>query len=143
MEFRKLCVSDYQLNYLELLSQLTKTPEILRSEFNKFINLLNDSHQVWVLVTDNTIIGTGTILIEQKLINNFGKVCHIEDIVIDAKYRGQGIGLKIIKHLTEIAKSQECYKVILDCKEDNELFYNKCGLTKTGIQMSEYLNYNI
>ena len=28
-----------------------------------------------------------------------------------------------------------CYKVILDCNEDNVTFYEKCGLIKKEIQM--------
>ena len=32
-------------------------------------------------------------------------------------------------------QSWGCYKVILDCSEDNVPFYNKCGLTKKEVQM--------
>ena len=38
------------------------------------------------------IIGTFTILKETKLIHNFGKVAHIEDVVIDKSMRNLGLG---------------------------------------------------
>ena len=63
---------------------------------------------------------------------------HIEDIVVDTKYRGMGLGKKIITHLTERAKELECYKIILDCAEKNTEFYQKCGFSIKGIQMSIY-----
>lgn len=33
------------------------------------------------------------------------------------------------------AKEVGCYKVILDCSEDNVNFYQKCGFTKKEVQM--------
>ena len=39
-----------------------------------------------------SIVGSGTLLIEQKLIRSCGKAGHIEDIVISEKYRGKKLG---------------------------------------------------
>lgn len=33
------------------------------------------------------------------------------------------------------AQELGCYKVILDCSEDNVPFYEKCGLTRKEVQM--------
>lgn len=33
------------------------------------------------------------------------------------------------------AKEAGCYKVILDCAENNVAFYEKCGLTRKEVQM--------
>jgi len=44
----------------------------------------------------------------------------------------------IINKLTEYAKEQECYKVILDCAEKNVKFYEKCGYESKGILMAIY-----
>ena len=86
----------------------------------------------------NKIVGTGTIIIEHKLIRNNGKVANIEDIVIDEEYRNYGLGKMLIECLTEYAKIKNCYKCILDCSVDNVIFYEKCGYTNKGIQMSYY-----
>lgn len=34
-----------------------------------------------------------------------------------------------------LAQELGCYKVILDCSEDNVPFYEKCGLTRKEVQM--------
>jgi len=81
------------------------------------------------------IIGTITVLIEQKLIHNFGLVCHIEDVVVDAQYRKQGLGETLIKEAIQIADTHKCYKTILDCSESNIEFYTKCGFLKKEICM--------
>jgi len=41
--------------------------------------------------------------------------------------------------LTDTAKEAGCYKIILDCSEDNAPFYEKCGLSRKEIQMVKYL----
>jgi glucosamine-phosphate N-acetyltransferase len=41
----------------------------------------------------------------------------------------------LIEELTAVAKQQGCYKVILDCSESNQAFYEKCGLTRKEVQM--------
>ena len=59
-------------------------------------------------------------------------------IVVDKNKRGLGLGFKIIKYLTDIAKEEKCYKVILNCSEENVTFYEKCGFKQKSKQMSLY-----
>ncbi len=42
---------------------------------------------------------------------------------------------RLIAAATEFSKEAGCYKVILDCAEDNVEFYAKCGLTRKEVQM--------
>jgi glucosamine-phosphate N-acetyltransferase len=135
MIFRKINNNDFE-KVIYLLNQLTNVGNIKRTDFDLFLNLLNDNHQIWVAEIDLQIVAIGTLLKEPKIIHGFSKVGHIEDIVVDNKYNGMGIGKKMIQHLIE--QSNDCYKVILDCKEELEVFYNKCGLEKRGIQMAKY-----
>ena len=37
------------------------------------------------------------------------------------------------------AEEAGCYKVILDCSEDNVAFYTKCGLTRKEVQMVRWV----
>jgi hypothetical protein len=41
----------------------------------------------------------------------------------------------LIDELVKVAQDQGCYKVILDCAENNVDFYGKCGLTRKEVQM--------
>ena len=101
MNFRYLQKKDYNLNYLDLLEQLTKVDKerISLNDFSNFIDILNENHQIVVMEIDNEIVATGTILIENKLIHGINKVAHIEDIVVDKKTRGMGLGKKLISFL--------------------------------------------
>ena len=137
---RKLAKSDFNNKYLDLLDQLSSTNQenITYDKFELFINQLNNNHNIYVIEKNNKIIASGTLLIENKIIHNFGKVGHIEDIVVDFNERGSGLGKLIINHLIETAKNLNCYKIILNCNESNVKFYEKCGFTKKELEMVIY-----
>ncbi len=140
--FRKIQISDCNEKYLNLLNQLNNTIDyncISKNALENFISSLNEEHQIIVIEDiEKDIIGTGTILIERKILHNMSKVAHIEDIVIDKNKRGSGLGFKIINYLVDIAKEKNCYKVILNCSEENVPFYEKCGFKQKSKQMSLY-----
>jgi len=142
MIFRKLEKNDFNKNYLQLLEHLTTVnPEKIDvNTFTAFVDKLNDSHAVYVLEDsiNNVVVGTVTLFIEDKIIHNMGKVAHIEDVVVDPKYRCANLGKTLIKKITEIAKNAKCYKIILDCLENNEDFYIKCEFKRKGLQMAKY-----
>ena len=132
MEYRYLQKEDFNKNYLDLLEQLTEVNKhlITYEKFSNFVENLNKNHK---------IIATGTILIEDKLIHGMSKVCHIEDIVICNTNRGMGLGKGLISFLINIAKDEDCYKVILNCKKEYVGFYEKCGLVNHAIEMVKYI----
>jgi len=142
MYFRFLNFNDYNSNYLDLLSQLSIIDKKLinQQQWNNFISNLNINHQIFVLVDSSTnkIIGSGTLLIENKIIHNMSKVGHIEDIVIDNSFREKGYGKMIIDYLINEAKKLNVYKIILNCSEENVLFYKKCNFIKKGVEMAIY-----
>ena len=61
--------------------------------------------------------------------------CLIEDVVVEKKERGKGIGKLLIEHLINFSKSKSCDKIILNSKESNIPFYNKLGFVQNEIQM--------
>jgi hypothetical protein len=46
----------------------------------------------------------------------------------------------LIAHLVERAQAAGCYKVILDCAEQNIGYYEKCGLARKEVQMVRYFD---
>lgn len=139
-KFRFLNFSDINIHYFKLLSELTviDLESISEEENKKFFDNLNENQKIIVIEFENNIIGSGTLLIENKLIRSYGKVGHIEDIVINSNFRKYGLGKELIKLLTDISKENKCYKCILDCDEHLEKFYIKCGFKMKGLQMSYY-----
>lgn len=139
---RNINFTDYYKNYLNLLKQLTVIdPErITLKEFRKFIKRLSSDHQILVIedLDNDIIIGTGTLLIEHKLIHNSGLVAHIEDVIIRDNYRDYGLGKLLIECLTQLSRNYGCYKVILNCSDDIVNFYEKCGFIKKDNCMSKY-----
>lgn len=140
MQIRKLELSDYYKQYFALLNQLSPTPEVSFEDFEKQYYIISPHHHIFVIedVTNSIIIGTCTCFIEPKFIRGLSKVAHLEDVIIHKDCRGQGLGKKIIDFMTNFAKSQGCYKIILDCSDDNVAFYQKCNLERKGNQMVLY-----
>ena len=91
-----------------------------------------------VAVMDNQIVGYGSIIIETKI--RGGKMGHIEDIVSHSLFQKKGIGKAILNGLFNVAKVNCCYKVALQCKENNVKFYEKCGYEQSGLAMQIFLN---
>ena len=140
MQFRNLQKNDFNLGYLDLLSQLTEVNKnnISFEKFSNFIDKLGENHKIIIIINNNKIIATGTLLIENKIIHSISKVGHIEDIVVDSNSKGLGIGKQIVTYLTNLAKENNCYKVILNCSDYNIGFYQKCGYQKKETQMVKY-----
>ena len=129
--------------YLLLLSNLTVTNYIKTELFLKNIKKINEMGSIIVgIITDLNdnfdIIASGTIIIEPKIIREGKNVGHIEDIVVAPNMRGQGLSQKILEVLKDIARENNCYKVILDCDNEIKNVYIKNGLKVKGVQMAEY-----
>ena len=130
--------------YTNLLSMLTITPELNNDVFINILNNINKNSLIYIAYIydinnlEFNIIGSGTILIENKFIHGGMNVGHIEDIVVHTSYRKMGISQTILDKLKEFAKNNNCYKIILDCKESVESVYKKNNFEITGLQMSHY-----
>ena len=148
-------ITKIKIQYFKLLGQLTTAPLLTDDQFINKVNEISKIGVILVCYIDNfdvdffnfvdfdlslerpkvDLIGTGTIFFEPKLIHGGKSVGHIEDIVVDNKYRNKGIAKKIINHLKEMS---DCYKVILDCNDTLINFYESCGFKKYGNQMAMY-----
>ena len=139
---RHIQESDVNDSYYYLLAQLTEIniQAMDPQKSRDFINNLDQNHCIFVIEYENTnqIVATGTLFIENKLVRNYGKVGHIEDIVVDNKWRGYGLGKCMVDYLGHISKERKCYKCILDCSDSNAGFYEKCSYKRNGSQMSVY-----
>lgn len=153
LKFIKLCdliklysekIEIIKLKYLDLLSQLTQV-SIYSNE--TFISLVNDIFKIGSIIvcyknspfsTDFDIVASGTIIIEPKIIRGGKPVGHIEDIVTSSNYRGKGLGQDILELLIQEGREKNCYKIILDCKDNLKSYYEKMDFKESGMQMALY-----
>ena len=121
-----------------LLQQLTSASSLDKYDFEQILYSLKSNHHICLYIKDNKILGTITILIEQKLIHKGKCVGHIEDLVVDKDHNGMGIAKELLAYVMQIAKDNNCYKVILDCDKELIPFYEKSGFKEKAVQMSRY-----
>lgn len=90
-------------------------------------NYLETQNLLYVIDLDGEIAGCATLHLQKKLIRNGSISGLIEEVVVKEKYRDQGLGKTLIKHLTSEAEKIGCYKVILSCYPERIAFYERCG----------------
>ena len=140
IKVEKLTKDDYYHGFLELLEELTVV-NVNEITFEDFCKQFDDmKSEVFVIKDKSKIIGTASVLIENKFIHKLGSVCHIEDVVVNSLYRKHGLGKLLIDHCIEYAKLENCYKIILNCEEKNIKFYEKSGFSSKNVEMSLYIH---
>lgn len=106
------------------------------SRFSK-LRSIPETYYPLVIVSKETdrIVAVGTLVMEFKFIRNLGITGHIEDIAVDPKIQGKGLGKRIIEALTEVSEALGAYKTILDCSDENQ---GECRLWDFGRQCAAY-----
>ena len=129
---RKIEERDLNDGFLESLDSLKTASNLDMEKARAILKKIatNPNHVIFVAVLNNKIIGSTTLLIEQKFIHDGGLVGHIEDVVVTKEQEGKGIGFKIMQAALEYAKSQGCYKTILDCDDKVKPFYERLGFKR-------------
>ena len=137
---REIKKSDIQRGLFETLSNLSQVGEINQDieRASKILHEIegNKLYKIFVAESESgQIIGSITLLVEQKFIHNGGKVGHIEDVVTRKEFSGKGVGSSLVQKCIDVAKDEKCYKVILDCSDDNVPFYERAGFRKHEVSM--------
>ena len=134
---RKIIESDLENGFLESLDNLREASNLEHNSAKSILEgiLENENHIVHVAELDGKIVGSTTLLIEQKFIHEGGFVGHIEDVVVKKEFEGQGIGMKLVISLLDVANKKKCYKTILNCEDTLIPFYEKIGFKQKSNEM--------
>ena len=137
IEIRDIVETDIENGFLESLDSLREASDLDRKIGEDILKkiIANPDHIIHVAEINGKIIGSTTLLIEQKFIHNGGRVGHIEDVVVSKEYEGRGIGIKLVSSLLKKAKMMNCYKTILDCQDELIPFYERIGFKQESNQM--------
>jgi len=129
---REIEEDDLENGFLETLDFLRNTSDLDKNKANEILKKIKENlnHIIYVAIDNKKIVGSTTLLIEQKFIHDGGFVGHIEDVVVRKDYEGKGIGIKLVTSMLEHAKEKNCYKTILDCKDDVKQFYERIGFKR-------------
>jgi len=129
---REIEEDDLKNGFLETLDFLRNASNLDKNKAKEILKKIkqNPNHIIYVAIDNKKIVGSTTLLIEQKFIHNGGLVGHIEDVVVRKDYERKGIGIKLVTSLLERAKEKNCYKTILDCTDDVKQFYERIGFKR-------------
>ena len=80
-----------------MLKQLTEVGEYEEKKFLEiFEKIQRIEDTIYIIVVEDKetgiVVGTGTVVLEQKFIRGGAKTGHIEDVVVDKNYRGYSLG---------------------------------------------------
>ena len=140
----------------DLLSQVDMVHHVGRADIFKIgrkysteeiIALLKDeSRPILVCADDNDLVLGYCFCIYIQHVDNSVltdiKTLYIDDLCVDEKIRGKGIGKALYEAAVKLAKDSGCYNVTLNVWAFNSSamkFYEKCGLVPQKIGMEKIL----
>lgn len=132
VRFRELAVGD-KASLQSLFSQLI-------ANFNGILeieNLISDQRCNCIVIDDgNSAVGFGSLV--TYMVPSKGEVGRIEDIIIDEKYRGKGLGRKLLEKLISIADEKKLSHIYLTCRPERvaaRKLYESLGFKKGDTNM--------
>ncbi|MFH0949408.1 MAG: GNAT family N-acetyltransferase [Candidatus Aenigmatarchaeota archaeon] len=129
-------------DFFNTLKNLRQVGSLTQTDAKRILTKINSQNgHIFIAQTyDEQIIGTVTLLIEQKFIQRGGKCGHIEDVSIMKGCEKRGVGSALVKKAVAAAIKSGCYKVILDCSDFNLPFYKNLGFYRYENHMKFDLN---
>jgi GNAT superfamily N-acetyltransferase len=96
------------------------------------------SNELIVTEMDGAVIGTLQLTFTPSISFEGSKRCTVESVRVDEKYRGQGIGRKMMLWAIERAKQRGCISMQLTTNNDRSdahRFYESIGFSRSHIGM--------
>lgn len=132
---REVTDSDFDA-LLKLYMQLHNNPFPVKDEQVKSIwnEILNDKHHHIIVADENgQLVSSCVCVIIPNLTRGQSPYALIENVITDQAYRNRGFATACLQFAKEVAKRENCYKIMLltGSKEESTLrFYEKAGYNK-------------
>lgn len=123
-----------QLMYLYTQLGDNLFPEKNDKIFDLWDQILNDKdHHIIVAEEEGKIVSSCVCVIIPNLTHNQRPYAFVENVVTDEKYRNRGLATACLNYAKEIARKQNCYKMMLltGSKRESTLnFYEQAGYNR-------------
>ncbi|MBV7457133.1 GNAT family N-acetyltransferase [Acidovorax sp. sif1233] len=101
------------------------------------------SYRLWVACESAEqgadVVGTYALLVMHNLAHRGAPSAVVEDVVVAADRKGQGIGRQMMAHAVQQAREAGCYKLALSShrkRADAHAFYESLGFAQHGLSFS-------
>ncbi len=101
-----------------------------------------DRQKLIVGIADEQVVGFCSLTIKNNLWQA-GNLGVVDELVVDSNYRGQGIGKKLMAHISKIALENKCKRIELDSsfhRKQAHRFYESIGFMCRAFWFSKVLN---
>lgn len=131
---RPLKRTDYDRHYMPLLAQLTQVGDVSQAQFRaRFDQMLAATNTYYICVVEDVtkakLVASLTLVFEQKFIRQAASRGRVEDMVVDAEYRGKRLSKLLLDVICALGKELGCYKISLECKDHLRKHYEQFGFT--------------
>lgn len=138
-QIRKLAKDDLE-RVFELLNELNEHQ--LKYEFFKknYDARVNDENSYYICATINGKI-VGVLIAEFQLkLHDFKRRIFVDNLIVDERYRGRGIGKKMLQELVNHARANNCGSIELTSRLENERahrFYERNNFVKNACKFKQ------
>jgi len=111
------------------------SPEILKRSFRYAVKHPNKV-LIYIITIEGVVTGTLSLHLGHYSTWKDSFYGHLEDLIIDPAYRGQGLAAKLLQHVIAEARKHELSRLELNCLEGNNearQLYEKCGFVTDSI----------
>jgi len=103
-------------------------------------------YRLYVALVAGRVVGTFSMLIMDNMAHKGARSAILEDVVVEERLRGKGVGKRMMAFAYEICKEKGCYKLALNSnrnRKDAHRFYESLGFEMHGYSFSITFSENI
>jgi len=103
------------------------------------------NYAIYIAEQNETIVGTFSLLIMDNIAHSCSPSGVIENVVVDQRMRGKGIGKAMMQFAMESCRCFGCYKMVLSsniAREEAHRFYEQIGFKRHGLSFVVELGHS-
>ncbi len=135
-------LEDFEGIYM-LLKQLWPREKLIKRKLKLvFSKGLRNPQQAFLIAKyKGKIIGFVSLSIKNSLYDG-GNLGHVDELIIDKKYKRKGTGKELLEEIIKVAKEKSCNRIELDSsfhRKDAHAFYESLGFEKCNFLFSKLI----